>query len=216
MKTILFLHGWGGNENSFALVKKYFENEYRVLSPVMPCPPEEVWTMREYADCIKKYLSDNNVDNCYVIAHSFGARVVSILASENKELFDKIIITGGAGLRPRFNLNIWLKIVLYKIRKKIFGYANGGSKDYIKLTDNGKATFNNIIKNDLSVEISKIQNPTLLITGEKDKATPVYMAKRWTKLSASARYKIYKNAGHFAYLEQSTKFIKDVREFFNA
>jgi pimeloyl-ACP methyl ester carboxylesterase len=140
--------------------------------------------------------------------------VAVLLLTRNPQLADKMIVVGGAGLKSRFNLKIWAKIKIYKIRKALFGRANGGSADYKALTDNGKRTFNNIIGRDLTAEIKNLTTPTLLIYGGRDKATPTYMAKRWAKLCKTARYKIYGTAGHFAYLDNPARFIKDTQEFF--
>jgi pimeloyl-ACP methyl ester carboxylesterase len=179
----------------------------------MPCPPDAVWTLDDYVIYIGSILKEKGISKCHIVCHSFGARVAVLLINKFPHLVDKLVVVGGAGLKPRSNLKIWLKIKVYKIKKKLFGRANGGSLDYNKLTDNGKRTFNNIIGRDLSAEINNIKTPTLLIYGKNDRATPVYMAKRWAKLCETARYVIYKNAGHFAYLDNSARFIKDTAEF---
>ena len=176
----------------------------------MPCPPDVPWTLYDYVRFIKNILNENSVSRCHIVAHSFGARVAVLLAKEMPELVDKMVITGGAGLLPRFNLWVWLKLKYNKYIKKL-----PGSCDYRDLTPAGKITFNNIIRRDLAYEIGRITNPTLLITGSKDTATPPYMAKRWAKLCLSAKYKIYKNAGHFAYLYDTARFIRDTEEFLN-
>ena len=206
MRTILFLHGWGASPDSFVAIRKYFDNEYCTIAPALPTPPDEVWTLNDYVDYVQMILQRNNITKCDIVAHSFGARVAVLLAKRG--MVGKMVITGGAGLRPRFNLWVWLKIKIYKIFK-----LGKGSTDYKKLNANGKATFNNIIRRDLATEISTLDVPTLLITGERDRATPPYMAKRWARVAGNARYKIYKGCGHFAYLDNPTRFIKDAREF---
>jgi pimeloyl-ACP methyl ester carboxylesterase len=139
--------------------------------------------------------------------------VAVVLLARQPKLADKLIVCGGAGIKPRFNLWIWAKIKIYKIKKRLFGRAVGGSADYRNLTENGKKTFNNIIRRDLSAEIKAIKTATLLIYGQGDRATPPYMARRWAKLSSVARYKIYRSAGHFAYLDNPDQFVKDVKDF---
>lgn len=212
-ETILFLHGWGGNEDSFAPIKKYFGRDYNCLAPAMPCPPDTVFTMEDYALYIEEVLQQNSVAKCHIICHSFGARVAVLLIARNPQLADRLVVCGGAGLRPRFRLRVWLKIKIYKLKRRLFGHADGGSSDYRSLTENGKKTFSNIIKRDLADEIKNIKTPTLLIYGARDKATPPYVGRRWKALASAAELKIYKDAGHFAYLEQCAKFIKDAESF---
>jgi len=208
MQTLLFLHGWGGDENSFAPIRGYFENEYRCLFFKFDCNPSVVMTLEDYADAVATYLRDNSVKRCFVIAHSFGARVAVILANRNPELFKKIVLTGAAGLRPRFCFKTWLKIRLYKIT----GFGKG-SADWQKLGIHGRQTFQNVIRRDLSSEITRIYAPVLLIWGMRVRATPKYMAKRWTKLVVSGKLIMYKSAGHFCFVDNPARFVRDVGRF---
>ncbi|MCQ2382159.1 MAG: alpha/beta hydrolase [Clostridia bacterium] len=220
MQTILFLHGWGGNADSFAPISQYFAHAideiglpYRVLTLSLPCPPSEVYTLDDYADDVDKFLYDQKVTRCIVIAHSFGARLVALLNARHPKLFTKIVITGGAGVKPRFKLSVWLKIHWYKFRR-CFGFKiQGGSADYRNLDNNGKRTFQNIIQRDLTFEIQQIKVPVLLIWGKKDRDTPLEQLRRWRRLLPHAKHLIYPQCGHFAYLENSTRFILDVVRF---
>lgn len=219
MQTLLLLHGWGGNADSFAPVARYFARDYRVLAPEFPCPPATVYTLDDYVRDLELYLQAHQVTRCAVVAHSFGARLVALLNARQPDLFTKIVITGGAGLKPRFSFKVWCKIRWYKFRKRLFGKTDGGSAEYRQLDDNGKATFRNIINRDLAPEIAGLTAPLLLITGSRDTATPPYMAKKWQKLAKkvkTSRLVLYRGYGHFAYLDCGARFIKDVREWLDA
>lgn len=212
--TLLFLHGWGGDARSFAGVADYFRRDYDVLTPALPCPPAGVvYTLDDYARDLWQYLQQQHVTRCAVIAHSFGARVMAVLNAAHPDLFSKIVVTGGAGLPPRFNLWTWAKIRLHKLKRVLGLPSHGGSADYRALNDDGKATFQNIIHRDLSAEIAQIKAPLLLIWGQRDTATPVSMLRRWQKLVPGAVGIVYREHGHFAYLTNQARFIKDVREW---
>jgi pimeloyl-ACP methyl ester carboxylesterase len=88
-----------------------------------------------------------------------------------------------------------------------------GSADYKKLTAVGRKTFQNIIRHDLCPVIARIFIPTLLIFGARDKSTPIYMAKVWTKLGKCTKLQIYKGSGHFCYITERERFIIDTNEF---
>lgn len=220
MSTILFLHGWGGDVNSFAPISQYFtracdENgkPYQVLIPTLPYPPTEIYTLENYADDIDRFLQEHQVARCVVVAHSFGARLVAVLNARHPKLFTKIIITGGAGLPPRWRFGVWLKIRWCKLCRRLRWRVPRGSADYRVLDDNGKRTFQNIIQRDLTDEIGQITVPTLLIWGARDRATPLDQCRRWQKLIPQAQTIIYRRCGHFAYLEKSARFIHDVAHF---
>ena len=220
MKTILFLHGWGGNADSFAPISQYFarasdENgePYQILVPSLPCPPSAIYTLEDYADDVDEFLQIHKVAHCCVIAHSFGARLVAVLNARHPKLFTKIVITGGAGLKPRWRFRVWLKIHWYKLCRRLGWRINGGSADYRRLDANGKQTFQNIIRRDLTGEVQQITAPVLLIWGGRDCDTPLSQMHRWRRLLPQAEFIIYRRCGHFAYLEQSARFINDVMHF---
>lgn len=220
MTTLLFLHGWGGNADSFAPVIQYFRRAcdengtpYQVLAPSLPCPPATVYTLEDYADDIDADLQKHRVARCVVIAHSFGARLVAVLQTRHPHLFSKIVITGGAGLPNRWRPKVWLKICWYKFCRRLGWRVNGGSADYRRLDANGKQTFQNVIHSDLSFAVQQITVPTLLIWGARDHDTPLSQMRRWCRLLPQAQFCIYRRAGHFAYLDQTARFINDVTRF---
>lgn len=220
MSTILFLHGWGGNADSFAPISQYFQRAvdangapYQVLTPSLPCPPSKVYTLEDYADDVDDYLQKRRVTRCIVVAHSFGARLVAVLNARHPKLFTKIIITGGAGLKPRWRLRVWLKIRWCKLCRRFGWRMPVGSADYRNLDTNGKRTFQNIVNRDLSWEFAQITAPTLLVWGRRDRATPFVMCRRLQKLIPQARTVVYPRGGHFAYLENAPRFMRDVTRF---
>ena len=125
MKTILFLHGWGGDEKSFAAVEGFFRANCNCIFVRFPCfrrgagndNPDRPWTLDDYADLVIRTLDEKQVQTCNIIAHSFGARVAVLLASKYPRRFEKLVLAGPAGIPKRFSLRLWIKIKLYKFRK---------------------------------------------------------------------------------------------------
>lgn len=215
MRTFLFLHGWGGNSDSFAPISRYFARDLtcRVFVPNLPCPPQKVYTLEDYADDVDKLLYQNKITRCVVIAHSFGARLVAILNARHPHLFTQVIITGGAGLSVGKSWRVRWKIWWYKLGRRLGWRVQGGSADYRRLDENGKKTFQNIIHRDLSLEVKQIHAPTLLVWGSRDCDTPLKQMKRWCTLIPHAQKIIYRGKSHFAYLEESARFINDMNNF---
>jgi pimeloyl-ACP methyl ester carboxylesterase len=219
--VLLLLHGWGGSFDSFTPLEGFLSLKYRLIIPALPMfkkediTPKCAFSLCDYVLLVERILEQENVSCCFVIAHSFGARVAVKLNINNPKLFRRVCIVGGAGLKPKFNLRVWLKIRLYKLMKRFFLHRNCGSADYQLLNEQGKKTFVNILKTDLKQEIRLLNAPTLIIVGECDAATPIYMAKRWKKLCGCATLLVYKDCGHFAYLDNTAKFLNDAVKFFN-
>ena len=225
MTNILFLHGWGGDEKSFAAVLPFFTSKYKCVCVRMPrenypvacgATPSRVkgniWTLDDFADFVIAELDKLDIKKTHIIAHSFGARVAVLLVNRCPERFGKLILTGPAGIRARLGLWRRTKIKLHKM--KII--KSKGSADYRVLSPEGKKTFQNIVNRDLSAEISRISHPTLLIWGTRDSAIKKSAIKRWTKLAPCAKLVIYRGCGHFCFLDAPARFIVDAEEFLNA
>ena len=58
-----------------------------------------------------------------------------------------------------------------------------------------------------------IKNRTLIVFGENDGETPLYMARRFKKHIENSRLSIIKDAGHFAFIDKPQTFNWEVAEF---
>ena len=76
-----------------------------------------------------------------------------------------------------------------------------------------KGTFVRVVNEDLSAEIKNICVPTLIFWGEDDKDTPVSMARRFHRYVKGSRLIIYKNSGHFCYLDNLDDFVYSLYDF---
>ena len=215
-EALLYLHGWGGSIDSFkylALTMPYknilidfppFGQSQEPLSP---------YTLFDYAQIVYNILKEQKVNKLNIICHSFGARVAILLISLYNVNVEKLIITAGAGIKPKNKIKKIFRKIKYKIIKKINKNYCAGSEDYKKLSFVMKKTFSNIVNLDIAKYAEKINTKTLLIYGDKDKETPIYMAKKLNKLIKNSKLIIYKNCGHFAYLENGVQFLIDTKTF---
>ena len=214
--VVLYLHGWGGNLQSFMPIANQMKNK-NLLIDFPPFgnseEPKEIFTIYDYANIVDLILKANNIKEFSIVCHSFGARVAICLNCLNKYDITKLVITGGAGIKPKNNIKKFFRKIKYKIKKFFNKNAKIGSKDYQNLSPIMKKTFSNIIQKDLSGELKNIKAQTLLIYGNKDKETPIYMAKKFNKLICNSKLYIYKNRGHFAYLQNINQFVIDVKKF---
>lgn len=210
--TIVFLHGWGGNKNSFTTSKVLLKKNYNILSLTFPTiqPTEEVWDLFDYCNLVLDLLKIHNITSLILICHSFGFRVACLLKYKVK--IAKIIITGGAisynqKLRKiqQNNAKIMLKNRKFK---KI--YENYASIDYKQLSIINKTTFKNIV-NFVTENLLQFDCPMLLFWGRKDKETKLRNT-RILKRQNNVKTLIV-NSGHFAYIEYSSLFNNAILEF---
>lgn len=213
---VLLLHGWGGNLKSLSSFGNMLKNNFCVHALTFPTQAHnQPLDMPFYVMLIKKFIEENNLLNCIVICHSFGARVALMLAAQTNYI-SKLVVIAGAGIKPKFNLITWLKIKIYKLKKKLNLLSKNkvyGSADYKQLNNVQKQTFNNVISFDITKYCYYISCPTLLIWGNKDAQTPIYMAKKLQRIIKNSKLVIMKNCGHFVFEENFTQCFDEIERF---
>ena len=234
-KPLLVLHGWMAKIEAMSPIYMHFQKTRKVI--VLDFPGQggksdtlkEVWGVPEYGEMVKALIDVLNINGCDVIGHSFGGRVIIYLSSKYKDLFNKIVLTDAAGVKPKKNLKKIFKIYSYKIAKFFMKLVMSkdkyeqklaemrkkrGSSDYAMLnSDVMRGTFNKVINLDLTNKLKEIEQPTLLVWGENDTDTPLYMAKTMEKNIKDSGIVVLENAGHFSYLDNPQKYLSVVEYF---
>lgn len=222
---IVFLHGFGGNLNNFSYFAKTFNNfGYSTLNinltdfgfKSLP----KFFNIYNFAEVVFKLLKSLKIHSFTLIGHSFGGRISIILSSMYNGV-KNLVLVDSAGIKPRFSIKTKYKVIKYKAykflaNKKIIKkdkLKKFGSSDYKNLSNNLKGVFNNIIQEDLTYLLKNIKCKTLIVFGSKDKDTPMYMAKKLHKCIIKSKLVIFKNAGHYCYVDESQKFINLVKSF---
>ena len=128
---LLLLHGWGGSIGSMRPVADALADLRTCTIPDFPgfgesSSPPEPWSVTEYTRCLAAFMEKAGIAKADVVAHSFGARVALLLAAEHPELVGKIVITGGAGLKPKRNLKYYGKVYSYKLGKRMLRHSLDG------------------------------------------------------------------------------------------
>ncbi|MCL2234290.1 MAG: alpha/beta hydrolase [Firmicutes bacterium] len=218
---ILLLHGWGATSATMGGLFRFLKSENKsVISVDFPhfgfsdTPPED-FTVYSYADLIKEFLDKLGIDKVHIIAHSFGARVATILASTHPCLVHKLLLTGAAGCKPKYSFKKSRKIVAYKLKKKLgIVQKNAGSADYQALPQSMKKVFVSVVNDHLDYLLKHIISPTLIVFGKNDTDTPLYMARRLERKIKNSALVVLENAGHYAFLDREKYFCAIVNAFF--
>ena len=236
-KRVVLLHGWGCSAELMKPVADALGKDMTVLSVDFPAhgkssQPPEPWGVPEFAACLKALLTKLNFLPCSVIAHSFGGRVTIELASAEPNMFDRIILTGAAGIRKQADEKASQRTSAYKRLKgmveasrklHIFGdlpdkwqealIQKYGSKDYAALSPDMRRTFVKVVNYDQSEKLSAIRNSTLLVWGDKDTETPLWMGQQMEKSIPDSALIVLNGGTHFAYLEHAARFNAIARSF---
>lgn len=225
--TLVFLHGWGQSMIMMEPFETYFQKDYSTLNIDFPgfglsAPLNEAWTIYDYANAVEALLEELQIENPIFVAHSFGARVALVLAHRLQP--QQMILTGAAGLKPKLSLGTHIKVRAYKLLKiglripvigpKLIPFKTFfGSEDYKQTQGALRQTFVSVVNEDLGKLLKEIPTSTLLIWGDKDDATPLWMGKTMEKNMKDAALIVFENDDHYAYYHQRIRTIRIIDTF---
>lgn len=217
---MVFLHGYLSSKEAFARQIEYFSKFYRVTaldflgfgqSGALPSP----FSVGDYAEWLKEALTELHVRKPHVIAHSFGCRVAVKLASEENAFFDKMLLTGPAGVILRRSFAYHCKVKSYRLVKKIaprFAEKRFGSAEYKTLSPLMKESYKKIVNEDLRACAQRVRNEVLLVVGKSDRTTPLKEGQAYLKSFPNATLRVMEG-GHFAFVDDPLAFNLIAEEF---
>ena len=235
--SVLMLHGWGCSTRHFEPIAKALEKDYFLTVIDFPAhgqssEPPVPWGVGDFAACMKEFILQLDIAPCDLIAHSFGGRVALYLGAHEPQLVKRMVLTGCAGIKKPQSEEAKRRSAHYQKLKGFYQKLGQikplqplakkslealrqkyGSADYNALSEEMKKTFVKVINEDLSPLLHRIQASTLLVWGENDTETPLWMGKQMEKEIPDAGLVLFENDDHFAYLRQWPRFVSVVRAF---
>lgn len=236
---LLLLHGWGSSASPFFPLAGSLGDLRRCSMIDFPGfgQSEELktpWSLSDYADLVVSWLDEMEVKQFDILVHSFGNRVLLNLLQrpEIASRIQKIIVTGGAGLKPRRSLQTRSKLAFVKLLKFPASLMPGtlsewylsrlrstdlwkrmGSSDYAKLSGAMRQTFTQVVNTHFDADLGQISREMLLLWGENDTATPLEQGRRLEKAMKGSALIELKGAGHYAFLDKPNEFSAIVRSY---
>lgn len=230
-KALVMLHGWGQDVSTFWPVLNELKTSFKIILIDLPGfgrsdTPSKPFFVHDYSKIIAEFIKHQKIDRPVLLGHSVGGRIGIKLSATQPEIIDKLILEASAGIRPKQDP---FKLLVYPIAKifnaiipNIFGikemiryrFYRAIESDYINAGPM-KETLTNIINEDLTFDLQKIQTETLLLWGENDPTSEASLkhGKKMYRLIKNAKLEIFENVGHFPHLEAPAKFIHYVKDF---
>jgi len=191
--------------------------------------PKEVIGSFQYAEIVRQFLKDENIDKDHFIRHSFGGKISIILGSKYPELTNKIVLIDSAGLIPKRGPKYYIKVYSFKLLKSLYKnlffwlsneekmekfYKKFGSDDYQAAAGLMRKILVRVVNENLRPILKDVKAPTLLIWGSEDDATPLYMGKIMEREIPDSGLVVFEGAGHYSYIDDYYKFTAVLNEFF--
>lgn len=231
-QSVILLHGWGQSTKGMDIIVNGMDlNKFTVYNVDFPgfgnSPlPTTSWSVYDYNEMLEQFISSLNISNPILVGHSFGGRISTIYASKNNNLKSMVFIDA-AGVKPKKSLYIKLRIYTFKLCKKTVNtFYKKRNKEYIDSLNQifGSGDFNatdpklreifiKTVNEDLVPLYKSIKVPVKLLWGENDDFTPIEDAKIMNKKISNTELVIYKDAGHYCYMDKYGEFIIDFNEF---
>lgn len=217
---MVFLHGYLSSKEAFTAQIEYFSRFYRVTaidflgfgnSPALT----SAFSVEDYADWTVDTLRSLGVKTPHLIAHSFGCRVAVKAAAKEQGVFDKMLLTGPAGVVFPRPFSYRVKVWAYRLVKKVFprfAEKRFGSKEYRSLSPMMKESYKKIVNEDLRADACKIKNEVLIVEGREDTTTPKKEAEAYLACFERGALKMI-SGGHFAFAEHPLEFNLVAEEF---
>lgn len=240
-EELLLLHGWGpasvSLEKNLLLLANRLKGRCRVTALDFPghgeTPAQEGdWGVPEYAAWTLHAMDALGLHRVSVLAHSFGGRVALYLAAHHPERINKLLLTGCAGLRDRQSARARLRGAGFKMMRQGLGLLGKipaarafsdktlvalresmASADYLLTPENLRGSFSKVVRQDLRPLLPGIAHPTLLVWGEQDTATPLWMGEAMAREMQKATLLVYQGDDHWAYQNQLARFVNAVEAF---
>lgn len=233
-QPIIVLHGWGASIDTVVPIVNALKDRYKVYAIDLPGfgesdEPLEAIDSFQYAEIVKRFIEEEKLSKVKLIGHSFGGKLSIILGSKYPELVEKIILVDSAGLIPKRGIDYYVKVYGFKTLKLIYRslffwinddkkmekfYKKFGSDDYQDSNGIMRKILVKVVNEDLTPILKDIKAPTLLIWGDKDEATPLYMGKIMEKHIEGSGLVVLEGTGHYSYLDDYYKFKKVINSFF--
>jgi pimeloyl-ACP methyl ester carboxylesterase len=200
------------------------------------------YEIEDYAEDLLLLLDAFNLEKVYLNAHSMGASVATIFINLASKRVNKAILNcngifpydekafaafhkfGGYVVKFRYK---WFLKVPFADRFFMARFLNRSiPKDFRKafledfLVADYEAALGTIYTSVsqkaaeiMPKEFAKIEVPTILISGEKDKITPAAMGKEASLLNDKIYYAEIPSTGHFPMLEDAQTYLKIIHDF---
>ena len=229
-KTILLLHGWGDNHQTFKRLVSDLSAKFQVLAPDLPgfgasqAPPEP-WNLDNYSLFVRDMLAKLELQPYAIIGHSNGGALAIRGLSQGNLNAEKLILLASAGIRnsqpgKRLATKVVAKVgkaatiglpqdIRQSLRKKLYGTIGSD----LLVAPTLEQTFKLTVRQDVQADAGRLSLPTLIINADHDPAIPLRDGQRFHELIAGSKLAVLNSSTHFIHQEETAKVAKLILGF---
>ncbi|MCY3574868.1 MAG: alpha/beta hydrolase [Chloroflexi bacterium] len=219
---LLMAHGWGASiETLFPLADRLSRQGYRCAMADLPgfgesAEPPQAWAVRDYVEFCLAFLDSLGWARAHYFGHSLGGRIGLMLTADYPQRVHKMTLSNSAGIKVEPSIGQRIRLAAYRRARggltKIGANASAeslrrlynqrfGSADYLQASPIMRGTLVTIVNQDLLAYARRAAAPTVLIWGDADEETPLWMGQKLEATMPDAALIVHPGAGHYAYLD---------------
>ena len=242
-ETLLFVHGFGGNKDTWNRVIEALDDKYHAIVIDLPGHGESVsekrlgYTIAEQAERVYKFVEAKDLKGFYLFGHSLGGAVALRYTGTHQETLKALILIDAMGMEKTKSDGVKLversdKNPLYDVcTKERFEtllsyslykppYIPDIIKEAMLKEKCERRALEKILYEDMYKDVcwlndlaKKIHIPTLILWGDKDRMTHIDNATYFHDTIQESQLVILKEIGHVPILEDPERTADEVEKF---
>ncbi len=237
-RNLVLLHSLLSDRSSFDLSVSRLADQRRLIAVSLPgfgSSPSAGSTIGDYAESVAKIFEELALSpDTDVLGNGLGSFVTLALAARHGAMLDRLVLIGGVTTFPQagkdtFNaladsvehqgMSSVVDIAMQRMFPQDFIEKNPDFVDERAAVFKGfdAAAFASACRAlaalDLGVDLEKVQNPTLIVVGTQDGATPPPLAHELAGRLANARVIEMPGMGHCPHMQDPDAFVASISEF---
>lgn len=186
LRTMLLVHGFGGNARQWQHQIEAFSDRYRVIAPDLrghgrSSRPDSGYDMGRMVRDLASLLDQLEVRQpCVLIGHSYGVALATELAWHDPGRFSHLILIAGAG---EYRLNWYYKLA-FRLPEKLLQSAQPLVANFVdaSLPALQQMYFHNLRSWQGWEKFPQLRMPTLVLLGNRDRVLPQAAFERVAEL----------------------------------
>ena len=237
---IVFLHGLGSSGESWVPQLRTLGNAYQCIAPDLPGYGASLETdpmsFSAWADALEHLLDDMSLDRVVLVGHSLGGMLAQEFMISRSTRVSKLVLSctspafGGndgdfqkqfiaARLRP-LEQGGTMRHVAEEAAPTLFGpcatrvaIESAMAAMWQVPEQTYRAALNCLVNFDRKEALARIKVPTLLLSGEYDRAAPSVVMERMAQRIPNSRHVLMRGLGHLPNVEAPERFDREVKTF---
>ena len=200
--AVVLVHGLGVSSRYMLPIAEHLALDYPVFAPDLPGfglsdKPAHVLTLRELADALAHWMEAVALTRAAFIRNSLGNEIIVELALRHPEKITCLVLQGPTPEPSARNApqQVWRYIATSPFEQPPLGWVS--ATDYVLCgVRRFVLTFRYMLQDRIEEKLPRVQAPTLVVRGERDRIVSQPWAEQVAQLLPNARLVVIPGAAH--------------------